>query len=83
MKIQKFLDNIEKNMVHNPSVDITTLKLFIQSFQSCLSGKELKRWATSLRIINNYSTQQITLKEIVNKEKTKNLSKQLKQIKSK
>lgn len=81
MKIQKFLENIQIELLNRPNIDLNTLRLIFYEFQDCLSDKEQKRWNNDLNLILELSTKQISLDILANKLKNKSLESELNNIK--
>ena len=81
MKIQRFLEWIQDQMLTYPDIDFKTVKMFIDKFYNCLSNIEKKRWNISIQMIREFSLKQLSINETVNKIKTKNLEHQLNNIK--
>lgn len=80
MKIQKFLENIQIELLNRPNIDLNTLKLIFYEFQNCLSNKELNRWNKDLNLILELSTKQISLDLLANQLKNKKLESELNKI---
>jgi len=81
MKIKTFMDFIQHTLLHRAKLDLTTLKYLMQEFEKCLTKPELNRIKPQLLMILNYTSQQLTLNQSINKAKAKNLEKQLNNIK--
>ena len=80
MKIQKFLENIQYQLLNRPNINLDTLKLIFNELKNCLSDKELKRWNKDITLILELSTKQISLDILANKLKNKQLESELKNI---
>lgn len=82
MKIEKFLTWIQEKMLYYPNIDFATIKMFISQFNKCLSKNERERWSLTIQIINELTSKQLTIDEIIHREKTKQLDNQLIQLKN-
>jgi len=85
MKLEKFLWEIENKLLNYPDINLTTVKLFMDIFDSCLSMKELEREKVKqkLEVIERLTTKQITIDTIIENEKVKHLNKELQRLKKK
>ena len=81
MKIERFLKWIQEQMLNYPDISFTTVKMFIDKFNSCLSNNERKRWGTEILLIKEFTLKQLSIDETVHLVKTKNLEHQLTKIK--
>jgi len=77
MKIQKFLECVEKKLLNYPNIDFPTLKLFIDKFVKCMSKIEFERNSLLIAMINNATTSQITIEEFERRENNKKLNAEL------
>lgn len=64
MKLLRFLDCVQDNLLNRPEVHIPTLKLFISKFMKCLSKNELQRNQLQLQMIMEFSKRQTTIDEL-------------------
>lgn len=85
LKIQKFLIWIQETLLNTPDISINTIKLFIDSFESCLSHKEFENKTTKLllRVIREVGIKQISIKTMTNKIINDNLENELNNLKGK
>ena len=83
MKIERFLDWIQDNLLNYPDIDFATVKMFTDRFSSCLSPLEREKHRLRLQMIDNMTSTQITLDRIVQREKTNILGKELTKLKEK
>lgn len=82
MKIERFLTWIQEKMLNYPNIDFTTIKMFINEFNKCLSKNERERWSLTIQMINELTSKQLTINEIIYREKTKQLDNQLIELKN-
>jgi len=71
VKIERFLNWIQDNLLNYPDIDFKTVKMFVQKFNECLSIKERERWSLSIQLINEFSSKQISLDESIKRIKNK------------
>ena len=83
MKIEKFLKWIQDKLLNYPDISISTVKMFVDKFYSCLSEKERERKPIRLiiQIITELTLKQITIDSFVKEIVIENLTKQLNNIK--
>ena len=72
IKIKKFLTWVQDTLLNSPEVKISTVIMFIQEFNNCLSDTERYRVSTELQIISQLSLKQITIDGFIDDLKTKN-----------
>ena len=65
MKIERFLNWIQKKLLHYPDIDFRTVKLFTNEFSKCLSDKERNRYWVSIEMITEFTSKQITIDESI------------------
>lgn len=82
MKIDRFLNWIQDQMLNYPDICFKTLKMFMDKFYACLSTKQQKRWSIEIEMIREFTSKQLTIDETVLIIKTKNLEKELNNIKN-
>jgi len=83
MKIEKFLNKIQKDLLHSPDIHLRTVKRFIQYFECCLSKKEMERWKITIQMISEFTLKQISLDTCVNNSIRENLEVDLHNLKNK
>ena len=83
MKIQKFLDWIQQNLLTYPDIHLATVKMIIDKFNCYLSKSEKDRYWLSIQMIREYTNKQISLTNFVNDVKAENLKTELENLKSK
>ena len=83
MKIEKFLKWIQDKLLNYPDISISTVKMFVDKFYSCLSESERKRKPIKLiiQIITELTLKQITIDSFVKEIVIENLTEQLNNIK--
>lgn len=81
MKIEKFLNWIQDNLLNYPDISFFTVKMFIDKFYDCLSVKEKKRNILHLQMIKEYTLKQISIDSFVKDIVVENLTDQLNNIK--
>lgn len=81
MKIEKFLDWIQKNLLNYPNIDFKTVKMFIDKFYCCLSKREQDRYNISIQMIREYTSKQLNLEGFIEAENIKHLETELFKLK--
>jgi len=81
VKIERFLNSVQKELLNYPDINFPTLKLFIDKFTNCLSKNEQKRWNISIQMISEITLKQITIDSFIFKENKKKLAKELAKLK--
>ena len=82
MKIEKFLNKIQKDLLRSPDIHLRTVKRFIQYFDCCLSKKERERWSLTIQMISEFTLKQISLDTCVDKSIYENLEVDLNHLKN-
>lgn len=77
MKIERFLDWVQKQLLYYPDVSLQTVKLFINRFSECLSKKEHEQHWLAIKIIMEFSNKQITINSFETREIAKKLEAEL------
>lgn len=80
MKIERFLKWIQNKLINYPDIDFSTVKMFIQEFNKCLSKKERERWQVPIQLIQEFSLKQITINESVKRIKETGLSQAINRV---
>lgn len=81
MKLQRFLECVAEKILNYPDIDLNTVKLFMDKFKKCLSKRELERNDLLIQMIMEHTSKQITIDNVVHREKTKQLNNQLIKLK--
>jgi len=81
MKIKRYLDFIQFTVLHGAKLDLPTLKYLLNPLFEYLTKAEYNRVKQQLEMILNYTSQQLTLNQSVNKVIAKNLDEKLNEIK--
>ena len=79
MKLQRFLDCVQTELLNRPEVHIPTLKLFISKFNKCLSKNERERNELQIQMIMEFTKRQTTIDELTQQITLDELQAQLKQ----
>jgi len=82
MKIKAYLDFIQFTILHRAELDLPTLKYLLNPLYEYLTKAEYNRIKQQLEMILNYTSQQLTLNQSVNKAIAKNLDKKLTKLKN-
>ena len=82
MKIKRFVIFIKKMLLKRINTDVKTIQLILQELYCDLSESELKREGNNILALKKITSQQITLDEIVRKEKTRHLDEKLIELKN-
>jgi len=82
MKIQKFLDWIQQNLLTYPDIDLSTVKRIMDKFGMCLSKSERDRYWLSLEMIKEFTSKQISLTTFSENAKAENLKTELERLKN-
>lgn len=81
MKIEKFLNWIQNQLLYYPEINVSTVKRFVDKLSNCLSEKELERNSLQINMIREITLKQISIDSYVFNEKIKLLDNQLNNLK--
>lgn len=81
MKTEKFLNWILDKLLNYPDVSISTVRMFIDKFNICLSKREKERFSLKIQLIQEFTLQQISLDSFVKDSKIEILESELTKIK--
>jgi len=82
MKIKKFVSFIKETLLKRADVDIKTVQMILQELILDLSESEKEREKDNILALMTITTQQITLSDVVNREKTNHLERELNILKN-
>lgn len=79
MKIQKFLEHLQHLILFETNINLKTFKLILYYFKECLSDPEIKRWNTTINILEKYDTKQQSIITAIKKMNQKFKPKEVKE----
>jgi len=82
VKIKAYLDFIQFTILHRAELDLTTLKYLLNPLFEYLTKAEYTRIKQQLEMILNYTSQQLTLNQSVDRAIAKNLYEKLTKLKT-